>query len=510
VNEGCIPTKTLLRSAEVMHLVKHRAHAFGVRGVNPDAVTFDLAAAVARKDAIVKSIIDGIYTALRRNKHITFFTGHAELTSPVDIRVDGRQITAEKTILAVGAHPATVDIPGLAEVGYITNDEALKLERLPASMIVIGAGYIGVEFAQMYARFGTKVTMLGRARRVMPHEDEEVSAALAEVLRAEGTDLYTSAPVLRAEREGGEKVVVAQIGGEERRFRADVILFAGGRVSRVDELGLDQAGVELEGGVIRVGDTLLTTAPNIWSIGDANGGAMFTHRATYDGPIAALNAVRGLKKKIDYRVVPRAVFSEPAVASVGLTEREAREAGHEVREAISRLFTFAAWTDKYDGSVHSVNVPHRDLTIAIHEPVGVIGIACPDEMPLLAFVTLVGAAIAMGNTVITVPSEAHPLAATDLYQVFDTSDLPAGVVNIVTGSRDDLARVLAQHDDVDAVWYFGPAEGRAMVETESATNMKRTWVSDGRPRTWTAAWAEGDQILRHAVQVKNIWVPYGA
>jgi len=331
VNEGCIPTKTLLRSAEVMHLVKHRAHAFGVRGVNPDAVTFDLAAAVARKDAIVKSIIDGIYTALRRNKHITFFTGHAELTSPVDIRVDGRQITAEKTILAVGAHPATVDIPGLAEVGYITNDEALKLERLPASMIVIGAGYIGVEFAQMYARFGTKVTMLGRARRVMPHEDEEVSAALAEVLRAEGTDLYTSAPVLRAEREGGEKVVVAQIGGEERRFRADVILFAGGRVSRVDELGLDQAGVELEGGVIRVGDTLLTTAPNIWSIGDANGGAMFTHRATYDGPIAALNAVRGLKKKIDYRVVPRAVFSEPAVASVGLTEREAREAGHEVK-----------------------------------------------------------------------------------------------------------------------------------------------------------------------------------
>ncbi len=314
-----------------MHLVKRRAHEFGVRGVNPETITFDLATAIARKDAIVKGILSGIYEALRKNKKIAFFTDHAELTSPVDIRVDGKPIAAEKIILAVGARPATVDIPGLSEVGFITNYEALKLERLPASMIVIGAGYIGVEFAQMYARFGTKVTMLGRAPRIMPHEDEEISAGLAEVMRAEGIDLHTSAPVLRVERERGEKVVVAQISGEERRFKAEIILFAGGRVSRVDELGIQQAGVALERSVIQVDGQLRTTAPNIWSIGDANGGAMFTHRATYDGPIAALNAVRGLKKKVDYRVVPRAVFSEPAVASVGLTEREAREAGHEVK-----------------------------------------------------------------------------------------------------------------------------------------------------------------------------------
>jgi len=185
------------------------------------------------------------------------------------------------------------------------------------------------------------------------------------------------------------------------------------------------------------------------------------------------------------------------------------EGEDEVRRAIVRLFTYAAWTDKYDGSVHSVNVPHRDLTVAIHEPVGVIGIACPDEQPLLALISLAGPAIAMGNTVVVVPSQAHPLVATDLYQVFDTSDLPGGVVNIVTGSRDDLAKVLAQHDDVDAVWYFGSAEGSKMVEVESATNMKRTWVNYGRPRDWTAAWPDGEEILRHAIQVKNIWVPYG-
>jgi aldehyde dehydrogenase (NAD+) len=192
-----------------------------------------------------------------------------------------------------------------------------------------------------------------------------------------------------------------------------------------------------------------------------------------------------------------------------MTGRSPDDAGAEVRATLVRLFTWAAWADKYDGSVHSVNVPHRDLTIAIHEPVGVIGIACPDESPLLAFVSLVGAAIAMGNTVVAIPSEAHPLAATDLYQVLDTSDLPGGVVNIVTGARDELTKVLVQHDDVDAVWYFGSATGSQMVEYESATNMKRTWVSHGRSRDWMAAWAGGEQVLRHAIQVKNIWVPYG-
>ncbi|MDR7518777.1 MAG: aldehyde dehydrogenase family protein [Armatimonadota bacterium] len=193
-----------------------------------------------------------------------------------------------------------------------------------------------------------------------------------------------------------------------------------------------------------------------------------------------------------------------------MTGRSLDDAGQEVLAAIGRLFTHAAWADKYDGLVHSVNVAHRDLTIAIHEPVGVIGIACPDEYPLLGFVSLVAPAVAMGNTVVVIPSEAHPLAATDLYQVLDTSDLPGGVVNIVTGSRDDLAKVLAQHDDVDALWYFGSAEGSQMVEFESATNMKRTWVSYGRRLDWTGPWLDGEEVLRHAVQVKNIWVPYGA
>ena len=144
------------------------------------------------------------------------------------------------------------------------------------------------------------------------------------------------------------------------------------------------------------------------------------------------------------------------------------------------------------------------------EAIGVIGIACPHEHPLLGCVALVAPAIAMGNTVVVIPSEPHPLSATDLYQVFDTSDLPAGVVNIVTGARDLLTRVLAEHDDVDALWYFGTAAGSTLVEEASAGNMKRTWVNYGHPRAWhDPVQGAGPEFLREATQVKNIWVPYG-
>lgn len=184
------------------------------------------------------------------------------------------------------------------------------------------------------------------------------------------------------------------------------------------------------------------------------------------------------------------------------------EGGAEVEAAISRLFSYAAWADKYDGAVHGV--PLRGLTIAIVEPIGVIGIACPDEAPLLGLVSLVAPAVAMGNAVVVVPSEKHPLSATDFYQVLETSDVPAGVVNIVTGHRDVLSKTLAGHEDVDAMWYFGGAEGVKLVETASVSNMKRTFTSHGRPVDWfDARQGEGPEFLREATQVKNIWTPSG-
>ncbi|HEX8830691.1 MAG TPA: aldehyde dehydrogenase family protein, partial [Longimicrobium sp.] len=190
-----------------------------------------------------------------------------------------------------------------------------------------------------------------------------------------------------------------------------------------------------------------------------------------------------------------------------LTGDEAN-AAREVEATIRRLYTYGAWADKYDGDVHAT--PFRMVTLAMKEPIGVVGVACPDEAPLLGFVSLVAPLIAMGNTVVAIPSERWPLAATDFYQVLDTSDVPGGVVNIVTGKRDELAQTLAGHDDVDSMWYFAGAEGSEMVERLSAGNMKRTFVDYGRTRDWlNVQQGEGAEFLREATHVKNIWVPYG-
>jgi aldehyde dehydrogenase (NAD+) len=198
-------------------------------------------------------------------------------------------------------------------------------------------------------------------------------------------------------------------------------------------------------------------------------------------------------------------FASRLVSMTGYSEKEGRR---EVDATIERLFTYAAWADKYDGLVH--RVPFRLISIAMPEPIGVMGIVAPEESPLLGFVSLVAPAIAMGNCVIAVPSERQPLSATDLYQVFETSDVPAGVVNIVTGPKETLTRVLAEHDDVDSVWYFGTAEGSKTVELASIGNMKRTWVNYGHARDWLdREQGEGQEFLREATHVKNIWTPYG-
>ncbi|SAL21819.1 betaine-aldehyde dehydrogenase [Caballeronia turbans] len=197
-------------------------------------------------------------------------------------------------------------------------------------------------------------------------------------------------------------------------------------------------------------------------------------------------------------------FAKQLVARAGSSERDAKR---EVEASIARFFTYAAWADKYDGAVHAP--PLHGVALAMHEPLGVIGIVCPDEAPLLGFVSLVAPALALGNRVVVVPSETCPLMATDFYQVVETSDVPGGALNIVTGDARSLAQTLAQHDDVDALWCFHGASLSAMAERESTGNLKRTFVDQGRVFDWHDAASEGLPFLRQAVQVKNIWVPYG-
>lgn len=199
-------------------------------------------------------------------------------------------------------------------------------------------------------------------------------------------------------------------------------------------------------------------------------------------------------------------FTDRLRQMTGATKAAAEK---EVETALSRLFTYGAWCDKYDGQVHTP--PSRTIAVAMKEAVGNIGIICPDEAPLLGFVSLVAPVIAMGNRAVVLPSDQHPLAVTDLYQVFETSDLPAGVINIVTGHRGELVKTLAEHQNLDALWCFAPeVELSALVEEASVSNLKQTWCNYGLQRDWyNDAEAEGEEYLRHATQVKNIWIPYG-
>jgi aldehyde dehydrogenase (NAD+) len=194
---------------------------------------------------------------------------------------------------------------------------------------------------------------------------------------------------------------------------------------------------------------------------------------------------------------------------VQMTNQSHADAVQEVELSIERIYTYAALADKYDGHVH--HTIHRNVTLAMPEAIGVMGVICPDESPLLGFISTVIPAITMGNNVIVIPSEKSPFSATDFYQILETSDVPAGTVNIVTGGKDELAQVLAKHDDVDGIWYFGTKKGCKDMEFLSADNMKRTWVNYGKYRNWLdKAQGEGQIFLRYASQIKNIWIPYGA
>lgn len=320
----------MLWSGQVMHLAARRAAEFGVEIEGP--VRFRMEKAVARKDAIVRKIHEGIYGALRkRDDRITFLRGAVRFLGDHEVDTGDARLSFAKAIIATGARRSVAPIAGLDTVEFLTNRSALELDHVPESLIVIGAGYVGIEFAQMYARFGARVTLLGKSPRLAPGEDPELSDLLATYLRDEGIDVQTGAAVSAVRAEAGQQRVSFTVGGKEHEASAAALLVATGRVGNTDDLGLGEAGIEVETkGFIPVDDQLRTSQPHIWAIGDVKGGLMFTHVATYDGPIAALNAVKDQGKTVDYRVVPRAVFSDPTLASVGLNEDEARERGYDI------------------------------------------------------------------------------------------------------------------------------------------------------------------------------------
>jgi pyruvate/2-oxoglutarate dehydrogenase complex dihydrolipoamide dehydrogenase (E3) component len=271
-------------------------------------------------------------------ENVTVKLGDVTFTSPTELLVNGEAITSRNTIIATGSRPAVPDIEGLHETGYYTNNDLFDLQHLPASLLVIGAGPIGVEMGQSFARLGSKVTLITRVKRVLPKEDADASATLANVLTSEGIQLVTGATLLKVERNGDKKVVTVQQGEDRQTFEAEQILIALGREPNVEGLALEAANVTYNAKGIQVDEHLQTSAPNIYAIGDVIGGYLFTHVAAYQAGIAVRNALVPIsKKKVDYRVVPWCTFTEPEVARVGLTLEEAEKQYKDVRTEVFPL-----------------------------------------------------------------------------------------------------------------------------------------------------------------------------
>lgn len=319
LNFGCVPSKSLIHVAKVVQQARDAAKL----GLMPASFDVDMAKVSAYVQGVIGRVEEGerVYS-----EGVTVKFGHVTFKSATELDLNGESIHSRNTIIATGSRPAVPAVEGLAETGYLTNEGVFDLTSLPASIVVVGGGPVGVELGQAFRRLGARVTIIQGPARILPREDEEVSETIAQVLESEGTEIVTNARFVKASRNGDRKVVTAKRGDDLLQFEADEIVLALGRHSNVDGLNLEAAGIEYDAGGIKVNDYLQTTASDVLAIGDVIGGYLFTHVAAYQAGIAVRNAlVPVAKKKVDYRVVPWCTFTDPEVARVGQTPDEARK-----------------------------------------------------------------------------------------------------------------------------------------------------------------------------------------
>lgn len=327
VNVGCIPSKALIQSARTMKQVQS-AGRFGVMVESPKA---DWPKMRRRKDRIVARMKAGGYNAVEENSNVTLFEGEATFAGPLEVRVKEETISADKIIIATGAKPLIPNIPGLDQSGFLTSTTVMELEKLPASMIVIGGGMIALEFSQLFTRLGVDVTILQRNRRLAPNLEEDISEEIGQILKNEGINIVTGTKISGVTRENDLVYVTEESTGKLKRYSAEKLLVAAGRAPNTDRLNLNAAGVETdERGFIKVDNSFKTSAEKIWAIGDVIGGPMFTHKAWHDGFLLAHQIVDGKSVNPEGRLIPFAVFTDPEIAGVGPGETEAQEAGYDI------------------------------------------------------------------------------------------------------------------------------------------------------------------------------------
>ena len=327
VNNGCTPTKALIASARAAHVAR-RAADFGI--VLDGGIRVDMRAVKARKDAIVKVSNEGVEQGLREAEGVTVFHDHGRFVGPKQVAVGADVIEAEQIFINVGGRADIPPIPGLDAVPYLTNASMMEVDFLPEHLVILGGSYIGLEFGQMYRRFGSEVTIIQRNDRLIPREDPDISQAIREIVEDEGIRILTDAEAKQVEGRGGEIAISVAVGGEATEVVGSHLLVATGRRPNTDDLGPEAAGVETdERGYIRVDGQLRTSVPGIFAMGDCNGRGAFTHTSYNDFEIIAANLLEGAERRVEDRIPTYALFIDPPLGRAGMTEAEVRKKGIE-------------------------------------------------------------------------------------------------------------------------------------------------------------------------------------
>jgi pyruvate/2-oxoglutarate dehydrogenase complex dihydrolipoamide dehydrogenase (E3) component len=325
INTGCTPTKTLVASAYAAHLARRGAE-FGVMVGGP--VTVDMKKVKERKDYVSGLSARGVERSLRSNPKCTVYQGHARFVSSREVSVGGEVLTASRIFINVGGRAFIPDVPGLDQVDYFTNSTMLDVDFVPAHLVIVGGSYIGLELAQVYRRFGSRVTVIEMAPRLIAREDEDVSNAVAEILRGEGIDIRLGVRGLTVAKRGEEIAVSLESQLGNAQILGSHMLIAVGRRPNTDDLGLDKAGVATDQrGFIQVDDQLRTTVPGIWAMGDCNGKGAFTHTSWNDFEIVAANLLDNDPRRISDRILAYNLYTDPPLGRVGMTEAEVRKSG---------------------------------------------------------------------------------------------------------------------------------------------------------------------------------------
>ncbi len=328
VNYGCIPTKALVANAHVIHTCR-TAGDFGV--VYNGRIDVDMNKVKSRKDQIVHDATTGVEQWLKNTDNCHVIEGHAKFKSNHSIEVNGKMLTANKIFINVGARASTPSIPGIDKIDYLTNSSILTLNTLPEHLIIIGGSYIGLEFAQIYRRFGAKVTVIEKADRLIPREDEDVSKCVYEILTAEGIDIELNNECIAFEKQ--DEDIVVKLTCPDRNHKQIVgshLLMAVGRVPNTDDLGLDHTDISVnDKGFINVNDTLATDVEGVWALGECNGHGPFTHTAYNDYEIVADNLLSGQSRTLNDRILTYGLFIDPPLGRAGMTEAQVKQSGRQ-------------------------------------------------------------------------------------------------------------------------------------------------------------------------------------